>query len=132
MRFKGHSTRRCLEPVRLELVGLWSICLLAQRELVRAGESPAQLSAAGAIKAVQTTMRDYRVRPDSPDESLYSMLAHALLDGYERRSSKTSRDYPTKKKGQRIASPKITRALKKQINAAKEVKTIHTKIRLAA
>ena len=114
------------------LVALWSICLLGQRELVRAGEDPSQLSAAAAIKAVQTTLRDYRVRPESPDEILYSMLALALLDGYERSSSKTSRDYPRKKKRKRIASPEITRALKQQINAAKEVKTIQAKIRLAA
>ena len=114
------------------LVGLWSICLLGQRELVRAGHSPSRLSPAGAIKAVQTTMRDYRVRPESPDENLYAMLANALLDDYERSSSKTSRDYPRKKKRTRIGSPKITRALKKQINAAKEVKTMQAKIRLAA
>ncbi len=119
---------RAGENAKLELdwslVALWSICLLGQRELVRAGESPSQLSAAAAIKAVQTTLRDYRLRPESPEETLSSMLAAARLDNYERSSSKTSRDYPTKKKRERIASPKITRALKQQITAAKEVKTM--------
>ena len=117
---------RPAENAKLELdwslVALWSICLLGQRELVRAGEAPWQLSPAGAIKAVQATMRNYRVRPESFNEMLYSMLANALRDGYERTSSKTSRDYPRKKQRERIAAPKITRALKQQINAAKEVR----------
>ena len=107
---------RSAENAKLELdwslVALWSICLLGQRELVRAGEATWQLSPAGAIKVVQATMREYRVRPESFDEMLYSMLANALRDGYERTSSKTSRDYPRKKQRERIAAPKITRALK--------------------
>ncbi len=127
---------RSAENAKLELdwslVALWSICLLGQRELVRAGEAPSQLSAAAAIKAVQATMRDYRVRPESPGETLSSMLAHALLDEYERSSSKTSRDYPRKKQRERTAAPKIIQATKTQIATATEVKTINKQIRLAA
>ncbi len=134
----GRTKLRSLsaENAKLELdwslMALWSICLLGQRELVRAGAAPSQLSAAAAIKAVQTTMRDYRVRPESPDEALSSMLAHALLDGYERSSSKTSRDYPRKKKRERTAPPKTIQATKTQISIATEVKTINKQIRLAA
>ncbi len=131
-KLRSHAAKNAELELDWSLVALWSICLLGQRELVRAGESPSQLSAAAAIKAVQTTMRDYRVRPESPDETLSSMLAVALLDGYERSRPKTSRDYPTKKKRERTASPKITRAQKSQIIAAKEVKTMQTKFRSAA
>ena len=131
-KLRSHSAAHAKMELDWSLVALWCLCLLGRRELVRAGESPSRLSPAAAIKAVQTTMRDYRVRPESPDETLYSMLAVALLDDYERSSSKTSRDYPRKKKRKRIEPPKITRALKQQINAAKEVKTIQAKIRLAA
>ena len=127
---------RSAENAKLELdwslVALWSICLLGQCELVRAGEAPSQLSAAAAIRAVQTTMRDYRVRPESPDETLSSMLVHALLDGYQRSSSKTSRDYPTKKKRERTAPPKTIPATTTQIATATEVKAINKQIRLAA
>ncbi len=77
-------------------------------------------------------VRDYRVRPESPDEILYSMLAIALLDGYKRSSSKTSRDYPRKKQRERTAAPKIIQATKTQIATATEVKTINKQIRLAA
>jgi len=131
-KLRSHSAANAKRELDWSLVALWSICLMGQCELVRGGDPPSQLSAAGAIKAVQATLRDYRVRPESPDETLYSMLASALLDGYERTSSKTSRDYPRKKQRERIAAPKITRALKQQINAAKEVKTTQTKFRSAA
>jgi len=131
-KLRSHSAENAKLELDWSLLALWSICLLGQRELLRAGEDPWQLSPAGAIKAVQTTLRDYQVRPESPDKTLSSMLARALLDGYKRSSSKTSRDYPTKKKRERIASPKITHAHKQQINAAKKVKTISKQIRLAA
>jgi len=114
------------------LVALGSICLLGQRDRVRAGESPSQPRAASAIQAVQTTLREYRVRPESSDETWDSMLEGALLDGYDRPSSKTSRDYPRQKQRKRIASPKITRAQKKQIINAKEIKTMQRKLRSTA
>ncbi len=131
-KLRSHSAKNAELELDWSLVALWIICLLGQRELVGAGEAPSQLSAAAAIKAVQTTMRDYRVRPESPDETMRSMLVHALLDDYERSSSKTSRDYPTKKKRDRIAAPKIAQAKKTQIVIATEVKAINKQIRLAA
>ena len=130
-KLRSHAAQNAELELDWSLVALWSICLLGQRALVRAGEAPSQLSAAGAIKAVQTTMRDYRVRPESSDETLPWMLAHALLDGYERRSSKTSRDYPTKKKRGPTAPPKTVEATTSQIALATEVKAINQQIRLA-
>jgi len=131
-KLRGHSAANAELELDWSLVALWSICLLGQCELVRAGESPSRLSAAGAIRAVQNTLRDYRVRPESSDETLSSLLAHALLDGYQRSSSKTSRDYPTKKKRDRTAAPKIIAATTTQIATAAEVKTKNKQIRLAA
>jgi len=131
-KLRSHAGENAKLELDWSLAALWSICLLGQRELVRVGESPARLSAAAAIKAVQTTLRDYRVRPESPEETLSSMLAVAVRDDYERSSSKASRDYPTKKKRERTAAPKITRAEKRQIIAAKEVKAMQTNFRSAA
>ena len=131
-KLRSHSAANAELELDWSLVALWSICLLGQCELVRVGERPSQLSAAGAIRAVQSTLRDYRVRPESADETLSSLLAHALLDGYQRSSSKTSRGYPTKKKRERTAAPKIIAATTTQIATAAEVKTINKQIRLAA
>ena len=86
------------------------------------GQNPARLSPALAIRALQNTLREYRVRPENRAESLWSRLRIAVLDDYERSSSKTSRNYPRKKKRERIAPPKITLATQQQINTAKELK----------
>jgi hypothetical protein len=114
------------------LLALWCVCLLGQRELAESGEDPTWLSAAAAIKAVQSTLREYRVRPESREESLWLQLQIALLDDYQRVSSKTSRNYPRKKKRQRIGAPKITLASKQQINAAQELKQQELAERLPA
>ena len=117
---------RAAENARLELdwslVALWCACLLGQRELMECGQNPARLSPALAIRALQNTLREYRVRPENRAESLWSRLRIAVLDDYERISSKTSRNYPRKKKRERIAPPKITLATQQQINTAKELK----------
>jgi hypothetical protein len=127
---------RSADNAKLELdwslLALWCVCLLGQRELTEAGEDPRWLSAASAINAVQTTLRDYRVRPESREESLWSQLRIAVLDDYERASSKTSRNYPRKKKRQRIGAPEITLASKQQINAAQELKQQELEKRSAA
>lgn len=125
--FGRHKLRsRNAENAKIELdwslLGLWMICLLGQRELVQSGEDPHQLSPALAIKAVQSILRDYRVRPESLDETLGSLLVKAQRDRYIRNGSKTSRNYPRKKKKKQIGSPKIIAATKQQIETAKEVK----------
>ena len=91
-----------------------------------------RLSAAAAIRAFQSTLRGYRVRPESYQESLWSQLRIALLDDYQRNSSKTSRNYPRKKKRDRIGAPKITRATKEQITAAQELKKQQPEFQLPA
>ena len=100
---------------------MWCVCLLGQRELAESGEDPTRLSAAATIKAFQSTLREYRVRPESREECLWERLRIAVLDDHQRNSSKTSRNYPRKKKRQGIGAPKITRATKQQINAAEEL-----------
>jgi DDE family transposase len=114
------------------LLGLWCMCLLGQRELEKNGADPTRLSAAATIKTFQDTLHDYRVRPESREESLWAKLRLALLDDYQRKSSKTSRNYPRKKQRQRIGAPKISPATKQQIIAAKELRAKRPKLRLPA
>ena len=114
------------------LLGLWCMCLLGQRELEEHKGDPTRLSAAATIKAFQDTLHEYRVRPESREESLWAQLRLALLDDYQRKSSKTSRNYPRKKQRQRVGAPKITSATKQQTNAAKELKKQELKLRLPA
>ena len=127
---------RSAENAKLELdwslLGLWCICLLGQRELVESGQDPTRSSPAAAIRAFQSTLRDYRVRPESREESLWSQLRTAILDDYERTTSKTSRDYPRKKKRDRVVAPKIGIATRQQVNAARELKQKEVEFRLPA
>jgi hypothetical protein len=121
-------------PLELDwsLLGLWCICLLGQRTLAACGEDPTRLSAAAAIKALQSTIRDYRLRPECLEENLWTQLSNAVLDDYQRTRCKTSRNYPRKKTRQAIGAPTITSASKLQISAAKELKSKKTQFQLSA
>ena len=131
-KLRSHSAANAKLELDWSLLGLWCICLLGQRELIEGGSDPTRLSPAAAIDAFQTTQKDYRLRPESPAESLWASLRNALLDDYQRTSSKTSRNYPRKKVRHRIGAPKITRANKQQVDAAKELKKQTPKLRLTA
>jgi hypothetical protein len=127
---------RKAEHAKLEadwsLVALWSVCLLAQREIVNSGGDPHRLSPAGAIKAIQEVVCHYRNRPDAPTDSLGWMLRHALQDDYQRTSSKTARSYPAKRKRERTGVPKIANASKLQIAAATAFRAKEPQLRLPA
>jgi hypothetical protein len=129
---------RSAENAKLELdwslLGVWCICLLGQRELAASGTDPLALSPAAAIQAFQITLRDWRVRPDACDESLWRLPRGAVRDDYARNSSKTSRNYPHPRKKQRqpIGRPQIKAAAAKQIQAAQQLKHNKRHIRLAA
>lgn len=131
-KLRSHSAENAKLELDWSLLGLWCMSLLGQRELAQSGQDPTRLSPAVAIQAFQGTLRDYRVRPESREESLWSKLRTALLDDYQRGSSKTSRNYPRKKKRERIVAPKITKATKPQINAAKELKQKTLEFRFTA
>lgn len=131
-KLRSHSAENAKLELDWSMLGLWCVCLLGQRELVENGQSPARLSPAAAIRAFQRTLCDYRLRPESVDESLWSKLQIALLDEYERNSSKASRNYPRKKKREKIGAPKITKATKQQSRLAKELKRQQQELSLSA
>ena len=131
-KLRSHSAENAQLELDWSLLGLWAICLLAQRELVRSGQDPCRLSAAGVIKAVQEVMRHYRTRPENASETLRSMFRHALLDDYERHSSKTARNYPRKNQRERTGVPKLFNASKAQIAAARQVKAKQAEFQLPA
>jgi hypothetical protein len=131
-KLRSHSAENAHLEIDWSLVGLWCVCLLAQRELIQAGEDPCQLSPAAAIKAIQQTLHHYRIRPESPEETVWAMLRCALRDNYQRTSSKTARNYPRQKKRERIGVPKVSNASKSQIAAAHELKNKQLVFQLTA
>ena len=113
---------RAAQNAQLELdwalIGLWGVCLLGSRELRASGHDPVRLSPAAALHACHRTLREYRVRPETPAETLWAQLRRARLDAYQRRSAKTSRTYPRKKHRTSIGIPRITQATPHQIAQA--------------
>jgi hypothetical protein len=131
-KLRSHAAENAELELDWSLVSLWSVCLLGQRELVQSGSDPARLSPASAIKAFQSTLGEYRLRPESLEETLWSQLRKALLDDYERSSSKISRNYPRKKQRQSAGAPTISTATRQQIMAAKQLKHQRDELRLTA
>lgn len=131
-KLRSHTPEHARLEAEWSLVALWGVCLLAQREIANSGRDPCRLSPAGAIKAIQDVTCHYRTRPEEPSETLWWRFRHALLDDYQRKSSKTARDYPTKGKRQRTGVPKIASASQPQINAAKEFRSNNPTLRLPA
>jgi len=131
-KLRSHKAEHAQMELEWSLVGLWAVCLLAQRELVKAGRDPCQLSPAAAIKAIQQTMCYYRSRPEDPSESLWSMFRRALQDDYERHSSKTARNYPRKNHRERTGVPHVADASGAQIEMARELNRLMDEFRLPA
>lgn len=117
-KLRSRSAPNAQLEIEWSLIGLWGVCLLGTRELSASGHDPTRLSPAAAIHAFQRTLREYRVRPELPTETLWAQLRLARLDTYRRRSSKTSRAYPRKKQWDRIGSPHIARATEQQVTQA--------------
>jgi hypothetical protein len=117
-KLRSRSAQNAQLELEWSLLGLWGVCLLATRELSAGGHEPARLSPAAAIHAFQRLLREYRVRPETPAETLWAQLRRAQLDDYQRHSSKTSRAYPRKKHRTPIGIPQITRATQHQIAQA--------------
>jgi len=117
-KLRSRSAQNAQWELDWSLLGLWGVCLLGSRELSASGHEPTRLSPAAAIHAFQRTLREYRVRPETPTETLGAQLRRARLDDYQRRSAKTSRAYPRKKHRTPIGIPHITRATPHQIAQA--------------
>ena len=117
-KLRSRSAANAQLELEWSLVGLWGICLLGQRELRASDQESARLSPAAAIRAFQQTLQEYRVRPDTPAETLWTQLRLARLDDYQRHSSKTSRAYPRKKRRPPLGIPQIVLATEQQIAQA--------------
>jgi hypothetical protein len=117
-KLRSHAAPNAQLELEWSLVGVWSVCLLGTRELGTGGYEPTRLSPVAAIRAFQRMLREYRVRPTTPEDTLWSQLRLARLDDYQRRAAKTSRAYPRKKHRAPIGIPLITLATDSQIAQA--------------
>jgi hypothetical protein len=117
-KLRSRSARNAQLELEWALVGLWGVCRLGTRELSACGHDSTRVSPAAALRTFQRTLREYRVRPETPAETLWAQLQLARLDDYLRHSSKTSRAYPRKKQRAPIGIPHLTLATVQQIAQA--------------
>ncbi len=98
----GRRTLRSRTPERAHaelewsLMGLWMIHLFAVKEQVKIGEPPSQTSVAMAIQVVRSILFLWCEVPEEGAD-LWTQLQNAIIDGYERQSSKRGRYRPHKK-----------------------------------
>ena len=122
-KLRSHSADNAELEATWSLLGLWAMGLHAEVELARQGVPARRISVAKLLFAYRRSLRESKSHPD-PGESLLELLAKAVIDPYKR-GDKTSRDYPRKKQGHAIGSPKIQRATKAQIDMAREIRDQH-------
>jgi hypothetical protein len=97
------------------LAALWAACLYAKCQQLDAGEEIARTSVAGVLRVLRRAVR--RTELDVAE-----LLAHALIDLYQR-ADRTSRNYPRKKTdAPGAAPPLILKATNAQARLAREIK----------
>lgn len=123
---RGKLLSKTAENARLELdwsiVGLWAICLYGTAQQVAQGIEPKRRSVANLLHAFRLPLEQPKC-PADEGEDLFSLIARAVKDSYQRTTSKTSRNHPRKKTKHAIGQPIIQNATKEQQLAAKTMKT---------
>ena len=127
----NNSTEKPHSYTEVHLSSSDIVCEIKTQFLHRSGQEPARLSPAAALYAFQHTLREYRVRPTTQADTLWAQLRRARCDAYQRRSSKTSRAYPRKKRHPLIGIPQITQATDQHIAQAAALQN-REEFRLAA
>ena len=120
-KLRSRNAANAYTEAQWSLLGLWAMALHAQHYQQSHRLNPNRLSCAGMLRAYRRAMREYKSRPEI-SEDLYSMLAIALKDDYQRTKPKTNDDYPRKTKTKPAGKPQIRNATKWQITRAKQVK----------
>ena len=113
----GRSKLRSRTPDSAEielhwsLLGLWMVQLLAFKEQAAVGEPADRTSIAAVLRIVRSIMYDASHVPRR-SESFNKQLQTAVIDTYQRRSKKKSRNYPRRKEEPSTGKPKISVASK--------------------
>ena len=110
---RSRTPDRALAELEWSLLGLWMIHLFAVKEQVSIGEPPGQTSAALAIQVVRSILFLWCEVPEEGND-LATLLQNAVIDTYERPSSKRSRYRPNKKDKPSAGKPIIEEANKKK------------------
>ena len=93
---RSRTPERAYAELEWSLMGLWMIHLFAVKEQVTVGEPPSETSVAMAIQVVRSILFLWCEVPEEGAD-LWTQLQNAVIDRYERQSSKRGRYRPHKK-----------------------------------
>lgn len=111
-RLRSTAPQNAQRELEWSLLALWSLQLLGATELMEEGFDPTQLSTAEALRSLQAALATVFSGP----LSLFAGLAALAQDGY-RRGSKSSRNYPRKKREPTPRPPTLRRMNAKERTA---------------
>lgn len=118
-RLRSRSPDSCYLEMGWVIIGLWMLGLMTAREVVAAGVDPRRISHARARRAVRRARLG--MKPRGGPRSFKAALAVCVQDRYTRKKSKTSRNYPRKKKHARPGPPRLKMATTTQAQLAKQL-----------
>ena len=110
-KLRSRTPERAMVELEWSLVGLWMIQLLAHKEQIKARDPDQLTSIATVLRVVRQMMQRDKEVPKRT-ECFAKQLAQAVTDDYQRKSTKTSRDYPRQKRQKVIGKPNIMAATK--------------------
>lgn len=122
-KLRSRTPERAMVELEWSLIGLWMIQLLARKEQIKARDPDKLTSIAAVLRIVRQMMQRDAAVPKRT-ECFAKKLAKAVTDDYDRKSKKTSRDYPRQKKQKTIAKPTIMVATKEQKKRLKQNQAI--------
>ncbi|HSF92562.1 MAG TPA: transposase, partial [Paracoccaceae bacterium] len=118
---RSRTPDRAYAELEWSLLGLWMIHLFAVKEQVNIGEPPSQISAAMAIQVVRSILFLWCEVPKKGAD-FTTQLQNAVVDKYERHSTKRARYRPNKKDTPSAGQPIIRVASKKNKQQLKRYK----------
>jgi hypothetical protein len=119
-KLRSRNSEHALVELNWSLVALTAVQLLALKEQSQLDTPPENSSVGQALRAVRFAMRHWHATLD--DQSLPVQLGNAVLDRYQRSSSKTARYKPNFKEKPTATKPKILVATGKQRKAYQALK----------
>jgi hypothetical protein len=119
---RSRTPTTCLAESQWTMLGLWLLGLLSVRCLLAEGDDPLEWSVAQSRDVVRRALRR-APRCRVPRHGLRDALAAAVKDRYVRSSSKTTRNYPRKKRQSPPGAPKLRAANEKEVQRATKLRT---------
>jgi len=118
-KLRSRTPERATVELEWSLIGLWMIQLLARKEQIKARDPETLTSIAAVLRIVRQMMQRDTAVPKRT-ECFAKKLAQAVTDDYQRKSKKTSRNYPRQKEQKGIGKPTIMVATKEQKKRLKQ------------